>query len=74
MTHYQRIRRYMGYTITFTEWGGMWQAVVETPERVIHRTGYALEYEYAARNAERLIDKLKSEPPAEFGAGTGGDK
>ena len=70
MTHYQRSRKYLGYTINFEEFGGMWQARVETPEGKIHRTGYALEYEYAARNAQNLIDKLESEPPAEFGSGT----
>lgn len=69
MTHYQRSRRYMGYNIVFEEFGGMWQARVETPEGKIHRTGYALEYEYAVSHAQQLIERLESEPPQEFGAG-----
>ena len=69
MRHYQRIQRYMGYTVTFEEFGGMWQARVETPDGKVHRTGYALEYEYAARHAQTLIEKLEAEPPQEFGAG-----
>lgn len=66
---YQRIQRYIGYTVIFEEFGGMWQARVETPDGKVHRTGYALEYEYAVANAQRLIDRLEAEPPQEFGSG-----
>lgn len=66
------IRRYKGYTVTFREWGGMWNAFIESPEGKTYQTGYALELRYAEMHAQQLIDKLESEPPAEFGAGTGG--
>lgn len=62
------IRRYRGYIITIHEFGGMYQAVIETPTGY-KRTGYRFEKEYAIRAAELIIDELESESPAEFGAG-----
>ena len=66
------IKRYRGYIVTIHEFGGMYQATVETPTGY-KRTGYRFELEYALRAAERIIDEIEDAPPAEFGAGAGGE-
>jgi hypothetical protein len=65
----QRIIRYRGYTMVFTEWGGMWRAVVELPSGGTKSTGYCLSYGAAVLAAERIVDKNEQEPPLTFGSG-----
>lgn len=61
--------RYKGYTITLSEWGGMWRAVVTLLEGGTKSTGYMLSYGAAVSAAERIVDAAESAPPATFGSG-----
>ena len=73
MTHHHRPERYRGYTITISEWGGMYSAVIEKPDGGTMRTGYMFEALYARNLARKMIDDIEDAPPMMFGAGTKGE-